>query len=873
MTVKHSLIGRDSPAHRDHPRPAGLRLGVLLFGACAWISSVAWGAPPVLPQNGTVSVGTATIGTPVGNQLTINQTTQQAAINWQSFSVGANATVRFNQPNATSSTLNRVTGDTPSSIAGRISAPGTVLLVNPNGIVFMPGSVINVGSLAASTLSLSDANYQSGNLTFQGNGASKQVSNAGTITAADGGYVALVGGSVANSGTISASLGKVGLGAGEYVTLDLAGDGFLQVAVPSANAANLTDASGQALTALVSNSGTVSARGGQIYLSAAIAKGAAIDAVNVSGTLRAQSVSSQGGQIVLQGGDGTTEVSGTLDASGTAASQTGGTLDTGGAVAGQTGGTIEILGEHVGLLAGAEVTVAGAAGGGSVQAGGSAKGAGPLPNADAFYMDPTATINADATINGNGGHVVTYGTSSNRTYGAISARGGAAGGQGGMVETSGDWLDTAGARVDLRASDGSAGEWLLDPMDITISSAANSNTTGAPNYAPSGTGTASVINAAGIATALSTSDVTITTAGAGTSTTGNIAINSSIAYTGTRAASLTMTTTLGGIALNSPANITSTNAPLNVSLTAGNSAGTNNHGVNLANETISTDGGNITLNGVGTGTNGYGVVLNGATLQAAGGNISVTGTESGTAANGIGITTNATVSTTGSGSVTMNGTSTANSNLSGIGFDGAVSVTAGTGGITMIASDLWCGALLFNPSGLGPTTLTTTGAINLTGTETRSSGYVVGQSYNAGVAFYGTVTLNAGGAVNITGTTNAGAYVPGISDIGGTLSVTGASITLTGTAHGLGSTTDTQNTASGVRLPISTTNFTATSGNITINGSSDATIGLGGAGVSMLVTPIITLPVGGQFIINGTSTVTGGTAVNIGPRSTSAATL
>src|SRR5580698_1231855 len=309
------------------------------LAACACFSSIALGGSPTLPQNGTVSVGTASIGTPVGNQLTINQSSQQAAINWQSFSIGADDSVRFNQPNATSSTLNRVTGDTPSSIAGRISAPGTVLLVNPNGIIFMPGSVINVGSLAASTLSLSDPNYQSNNFTFQGNGASKQVANSGTITAADGGYVALVGGSVANSGLISANLGKVGLGAGEYVTLDLAGDGFLQVAVPSANAANLTDASGQPLTALVSNSGTVSARGGQIYLSAAIAKGAAIDAVNVSGTLRAQSVSSQGGLIVLSGGYGETNVTGTLDASG--------------ANAGEQGGTIEVLGEHVGLFAGA----------------------------------------------------------------------------------------------------------------------------------------------------------------------------------------------------------------------------------------------------------------------------------------------------------------------------------------------------------------------------------------------------------------------------------------------------------------------------------------------------------------------------------------
>lgn len=68
---------------------------------------------------------------------------------------------------------------------------------------------------------------------FYGGGSSASVSNAGRISAGSGGFVALLGGTVSNSGTISVPLGRVGLGSGERATLDLNGDGFLQVAVPT----------------------------------------------------------------------------------------------------------------------------------------------------------------------------------------------------------------------------------------------------------------------------------------------------------------------------------------------------------------------------------------------------------------------------------------------------------------------------------------------------------------------------------------------------------------------------------------------------------------------------------------------------------------
>ena len=107
-----------------------------------------------LPTGGNVTAGSATIVSPNSNTLNINQSTNQAIINWQSFSVGQGATVNFNQPGASSSTLNRVIGTSASMIDGMIRAPGTVILVNPNGIAISKTGRIDVGSFAASTLNI-----------------------------------------------------------------------------------------------------------------------------------------------------------------------------------------------------------------------------------------------------------------------------------------------------------------------------------------------------------------------------------------------------------------------------------------------------------------------------------------------------------------------------------------------------------------------------------------------------------------------------------------------------------------------------------------------------------------------------------------------
>jgi filamentous hemagglutinin family protein len=99
------------------------------------------------PVGGVVSAGSAQIGTTLGN-TTINQSSQNVAINWQSFNINLGESVNFVQPNSSSVALNRVLGSDGSSIMGSLSANGKVFLINPNGVLFGPTASVNVGSLS-----------------------------------------------------------------------------------------------------------------------------------------------------------------------------------------------------------------------------------------------------------------------------------------------------------------------------------------------------------------------------------------------------------------------------------------------------------------------------------------------------------------------------------------------------------------------------------------------------------------------------------------------------------------------------------------------------------------------------------------------------
>ena len=304
------------------------------LGLAAALSLGTGATAQTLPVGGSVSAGDATLSTG-GNTLTVNQSSQNVAINWQSFSIGRDSNVVFVQPNSASVALNRVLGADPSVIMGGLTANGQVFLINPNGILFGRSAQVNVGGLVASTLGLSDADLMAGNLRFSGTGGS--VVNEGAITSG-GGYVALLGGQVANDGVIQARLGTIALAAGEAITLDFAGDGLLKVAVDAG-----------AVGALVRNGGLLQADGGSVILTTQGAGALLNTVVNNTGVIQARTIGAREGVILLLGdmSSGMATAGGSLDAS---------------APDGGNGGFIETSAATVRIADGARITTAAATG-------------------------------------------------------------------------------------------------------------------------------------------------------------------------------------------------------------------------------------------------------------------------------------------------------------------------------------------------------------------------------------------------------------------------------------------------------------------------------------------------------------------------------
>jgi filamentous hemagglutinin family protein len=555
------MIRRPLPTDRNK-RPTGgpVRAGVSTFARlaarCRPLSATAlvlcaglppFGAPAraggVLPTGASVASGSAAIGAPAGNALSVTQTSARAIINWGSFSIGQANSVTFNQPGASSAVLNRVTGSTTSTIAGQLNANGQVYLVNPNGISITPSGAVRVGGgFVASTLAISNDDFNAGNLNFTGNGASAAVSNAGSIVAGPGGFVGLLGGSASNSGTIVVPLGKVGLGSGEQATLDLTGDGFLQVAVP----ANAKTADGQAL---VDVSGKIRAAGGSVQLEAATVASAIRDAVNVSGFVSASSAHASGGSIVLGGGPGgNVSVTGRLVASGRS---TGGRIRIAGAnvslrnarIAAQSragqGGTVTVKAGAAATLGASTIDVSGASGGGTVRIGGA--------QTQSVSIDSATTIKADATAKGNGGAIIIRSGGQTAVHGSLTAIGGPLGGDGGQIETSGKTVDFAGLSVNASAALGKAGTWLLDPTDLIIDATLASEIDGILNTGVSGTNVTLQTSATGAPTG-----ATLTSGETNSSGSGDIIDNAALGWS--TSATLTLSA-YHSIAINAPITI------------------------------------------------------------------------------------------------------------------------------------------------------------------------------------------------------------------------------------------------------------------------------------------------------------------------------
>jgi filamentous hemagglutinin family protein len=769
---------RPVPSHRTRrvaasPAAAGFRPAV---GVLAVAAAFSLHAPAVFAQPAGAQAihGTATLNRN-GNNLVVTTTngagTNHSAINWQSFSVPGGSVTQFNQPSASSLSVNRVVGNDPSAIYGRLSSNGRLVLVNPAGITVGAGAVVDTAGFTASTLRMREADAIAGRLVF-GDGS------------AGAGVLQVDGRIVAKNGDVVLIAPKVETGAGAVIQAE---DGSTILA-----AGQKAELTGRGLEGI-----RLEVQAGNSALNLGTLKGDAVgifaDTLKHSGLVQANSVATEGGKVVLKAAGGDALVEGTV----TASSATG------------KGGSVDILGNRVALRAGAAVDASGAAGGGSVRIGGDFQGKNAeVPNAQRTYVDPQATVKADATVQGDGGRIIVWADDTTQGNGTVSARGGPQGGDGGFVEISGKKNLQFAASVDTSAPKGKLGTLLLDPDYLSIDS--------------TGTAYTAAIEFDDVPTSMSVSSGSLTAANANINLQANydIAVNSAVTLNPSRS----FTAEAGGsIYVNAP--ITTTAA--DVSLYAGSftpgTAGPGDGRV-VVSAPINTNGGNIHLQSDkyvwDNEYQSYSSIRVNGNLNAGSGAVSMTALEDVDIQGPLTITGNSVnVHSTGGWGFIYVGDANINGGTGGVtlqstgGPYGAVLLNSGTnittsggGGITLAAPQIeiapgatlnsGSGALAVNSVSIASVAGSLTGgSVNVSASDgdvviglvsmapaggSLSGGSVNVSAMNGQVLIGGGATLSATGGVTISGDTRNASYpwAPGVEL--GDVSITGDTITING---------------------------------------------------------------------------------------------
>lgn len=258
-----------------------------------------------IPSGGVGVLGIESIQDVASGQMEIKQNAPKAVIRWQTFNIGDQASVNFDQQkNAGWKVLNSIDDVHPSQIKGNLTADGSVYLINRNGILFGGNAQVDVHSLTASSLNLKEEDFLNGYsglgnkvTTFHNQDGSPGglVKNEGHIRVKTGGSVMLFGGRVENSGTIEAARGQVALAAGSEVTV------------------NNSEQLGRKLNPEISTSGdeAVVSNNGQIQADEGMA-GLYGGIVNQAGRIRSITAVERNGQIELVAKNKVTTASGSV---------------------------------------------------------------------------------------------------------------------------------------------------------------------------------------------------------------------------------------------------------------------------------------------------------------------------------------------------------------------------------------------------------------------------------------------------------------------------------------------------------------------------------------------------------------------------------
>lgn len=255
--------------------------------------------------------------------LNIDQRDSKVVLDWESFSIGAGDTVTFNQPGSDAVAINKVVGTDPSRIFGNLNANGQVYLINTNGILFGAGAQVNVRTLVASTLDMTQEAIDDGILApnadnagrpaFEGGGAGNVNIQAGAVLRADGGRVLVFAPEITNDGLIQTPDGQTVLAAGHKIYIssveindtanpELIGQLLVEVDVsgvtPEALQAFLRGESATLPAGTATNRGVIEALRGNVSMVGL--------AVNQNGRVSATTSVRQNGTIRLVAGDRST---------------------------------------------------------------------------------------------------------------------------------------------------------------------------------------------------------------------------------------------------------------------------------------------------------------------------------------------------------------------------------------------------------------------------------------------------------------------------------------------------------------------------------------------------------------------------------------
>jgi CHAT domain-containing protein len=633
--------------------------------------------------------------------------------------------------------INRVTGDTPSSILGTIESRSAfpnanLYLLNPNGVVFSPNARLDIGGSFHVTTGTSLGFDQNQKFSVDKNSLSFPSGDPKNIQFAIAQPAAII-----NQGNLTVDAGKnISVTAGTVI-----------------NTGNLTAPNGNVNVAAVSGNSQVELRSPDLVLGFAVNKdvipsnwnGAIATLPKLAESLTGQA--SQANQVVVKP-DGTIALVASPSTSDIAVKDgmniTSGKIDVSSSTG--KGGNVGVFGNQVGLV-NSFINASGNTGGGTVLIGGDLQGKGILPNALQTYVDSRSQIFANGLLTGDGGKVIVWADRSTQFLGAIAAKGGDVSGDGGFVEVSGkENLDYRGSTNTL-APNGKIGTLLLDPANIfVIATGGNSTLANASvftNASPINASLAvSLINSALSNVVLqATNDITfeapinITTSGVGiTAQAGNtITVGNQI-------------TTNGG----------------NVSLIANDPVfATNNGNISIIGD-ITTQGGaiNVTVNNAGQLSIAFG-----ADLSSNSGNISLQ-------SNGINsrIVNQGNI-TTGTGAISLDASST---NFAAINLGAVSKIESGSGSININGTSVNADGFLGGSTDVRINS--TSGNISINGTSTNGNG--ISGTDNLAIT-------SSTGDINLTGLSTGGTGGNGVLLQTGNviqISTTSSNINITGNA-------------------------------------------------------------------------------------------